>query len=660
MSGAHQERGSAAAGSGAPSAGGHVRALDGIRAVAVVLVLLFHLRLPGFSSGFLGVDIFFVLSGFLITTLLLTEHERTGRISLSEFWARRARRLLPALVILLLVVAAVTWAQGTFTERASIRGDLLATTGYVANWHLINTSSYFADIGIDSPLQHTWSLAIEEQFYLLWPLIVVGIAALLKRRPQIGVASVAVAGSVLSAMLLWLLWSTGNVDRAYMGTDARIFEPLVGAVGAACIAMPTGRRWIDRRGRILFAGGAVGLVSGVVLVAVSPSSYPLGGAMLVTLATLLLVMSVWLGHGGIVQRSLGWAPIAWIGVVSYGAYLWHWPLVVWLGVAEGTGSATITRRLGVIVSTFAIAALSYRLIESPIRRGRVRAATTGGHRSRQARRLRRTLVAIPIALLAVASISVAATQVPVVTGSTPSLMLVGDSVPRHLTVALDRAMTDRGWRVFSATFGSCPVTGEEPARADGTAVRSATHCSTHVVQEQDRIVRTSDPEIVLWWDRWSLSDFLTPAGEVVRSGTSRYWELRRTGVRHAVERLSSGGATVVFVATEPPGATIGAERCTEADCHRFVRLQIDRYHDLTSRWNAMLHRFAERHPDRAYFLSVTDVICRTDAAPCDDRIDGVPARPDGTHYEGVGETVVIATLLRLMAPVMDPLSPPSP
>ena len=659
MSGAHQERGSAAAGSGEPSAGGHVRSLDGIRAVAVVLVLLFHLRFPGFSSGFLGVDIFFVLSGFLITTLLLTEHERTGRISLAEFWARRARRLLPALVILLLAVAAVTWARGTFTERASLRGDLLATTGYVANWHLINTSSYFADIGIDSPLEHTWSLAIEEQFYLLWPLIVVGTAALLKRRPQVGVAGVAVAGSAFSAVLLWLLWSTGNVDRAYMGTDARIFEPLVGAVGAAFVALPKGRRWIDRRGGVSFALGAVGLVAGVVLVAVRPSSYPLGGALLVTLATLLLVMSLWLGHGGIVQRSLAWAPIAWIGVVSYGAYLWHWPLVVWLGANEGTG-ATLTRRLGVIVSTFAIAALSYRLIEAPIRRGRVRASTTEGHRSRSARRLRRTLVAIPIALLAVASISVAATQVPVETGPTPSLMLAGDSVPRHLTVALDRAMTDRGWRVFSATFGSCPVTGEEPARADGTAVRSATHCSTQVVQEQNRIVRTSNPEIVIWWDRWSLSDFLTSTGEVVRSGTSRYWELRREGVRRAVDRLTSGGATVVFVATEPPGATIGVERCTEADCHRFVRLQIDRYDDLTTRWNAMLRRFAERHPDRAYFLSVTDAICRTDAAPCDDRIDGVPARPDGTHYEGVGETVVIATLLRLMAPVMDPLSAPSP
>src|SRR5919107_2852331 len=132
MSGAQQEHGSAAAGSGDPSAAGHVRALDGMRAVAVLLVLFFHLRMPGFASGFLGVDIFFVLSGFLITSLLLGEFQRTERIALGEFWARRARRLLPALVILLLVVAAATWAQGTFTERASVRGDRFATRGYVA------------------------------------------------------------------------------------------------------------------------------------------------------------------------------------------------------------------------------------------------------------------------------------------------------------------------------------------------------------------------------------------------------------------------------------------------------------------------------------------------------------------------------------------------
>ena len=441
-----------------------------------------------------------------------------------------------------------------------------------------------------------------------------------------------------------------------MGTDARIFEPLIGAAGAAFIAMPRARRSIDRRGGIFFALGVTGLLSAIVLVGARPSNYPTGGAILISLATLLLVMSIWLGHGGVLRRSLGWTPIAWIGVVSYGAYLWHWPLVVWLEVDGRTGSASIFRRVGVIVLTFAIAAISFRLIEDPIRRGQVRASTSEDLRVRRARQLRRTLVAIPVALLAVASISVAATRVPPVTGSTPSLMVTGDSVPRHLTVALDRAMTDRGWRVLSATFGACPVTGEEPVRADGTVIRSFFPCSTRVVQEQDGIVRASDPDLVIWWDRWSLADFLTPAGEVVRSGTARFWELRRESLRHAVERLSSLGATVVLVATEPPGTAIDVDRCTESDCHRFVRLQIDRYHDVTSRWNAMLRRFAERHPDRAYFLSVTDVICHTDVAPCDDRIDGVPARPDGTHYEGAGQRVVIATLLRLLAPVMGPLS----
>jgi len=223
-----------------PRSSGHVPALDGMRGIAVLLVLLFHLRVPGFRAGFIGVDLFFVLSGFLITSLLLEEIRRTGRVSVPAFWARRARRLLPALVLVLLVVGIVTWATATYTERASIRGDLLATTGYVANWHLISTSTYFTDIGVDSPLEHTWSLGIEEQFYLVWPLLVFAVAAL-AIRPRNGVAVLALLGATASAVALALLWSPVAVERAYMGTDARIFEPLLGAAGAAFVASPGGR-----------------------------------------------------------------------------------------------------------------------------------------------------------------------------------------------------------------------------------------------------------------------------------------------------------------------------------------------------------------------------------------------------------------------------------
>jgi peptidoglycan/LPS O-acetylase OafA/YrhL len=628
-----------------------------MRAVAVLLVLLFHLRFPGFSSGFLGVDIFFVLSGFLITTLLLTELDRTGRISLPEFWARRARRLLPALVVLLLVVAGVTWFQGTFTERASVRGDLLATTGYVANWHLINTSSYFADIGVDSPLEHTWSLAIEEQFYLLWPLVVFGVAFLWKRRPRLGVGTVAILGSAVSAGLLWVLWSPGSVERAYMGTDARIFEPLVGAAGAALVATPSVRRWLDRWGGVVLGCGVLGLVSGILLIGASPTSYYLGGALLVTLATLMIVGPLWLGHGGVLSDALGWTPIAWIGVVSYGAYLWHWPLTVWLGARQADATGLLGRRLGVIALTFGIAALSYHAIEHPIRRGRIGPRATAP-RSRRVRQRRATLIAIPVSLLAVASISVAATRVPDIPASVPSMMLVGDSVPLQLTVALDGALTERGWRLVSATYGACAVTGETLARPDGRPLDKVKVC-TEVVRDQDEFVRDADPDLVLWWDRWSVANFLTPDGEFVRSGSARFWELRREGLGRAVERLGSRGATVVLVATEPPGLAVGGSRCTEENCPWWIRFQLDHYEDITTRWNSILRGFAERHPDRVRFVSVTDAICATDVAPCDDRIDGVPARPDGTHYKRVGEDLVIETLFRLLAPVTDPLSRPS-
>lgn len=658
MNARNEDRGAATAGSGDPAAGGHVRALDGMRAVAVVLVLLFHLRFPGFSAGFLGVDIFFVLSGFLITTLLLTELDRTGRISLPEFWARRARRLLPALVVLLLVVAAVTWFGGTFTERASVRGDLLATTGYMANWHFINTSSYFVDIGVDSPLEHTWSLAIEEQFYLLWPLVVFGVTLLWKRRSRLGVGTVALVGSAVSAGLLWLLWSPGSVERAYMGTDARIFEPLVGAAGAALVAAPTVRRWLDRRGGVVLGLGLLGLVAGMLLIGASPSSYYVGGALLVSLATLMIVGPLWIGSGGFLGDGLGhvlgWSPIAWIGVVSYGAYLWHWPITVWLGARQADGAGLLARRLAAIALTFAIAAISYHAIEHPIRRGRIGARATTDAGARRVRRRRVTLAAIPVSLLTVACLSVAATRIPDIPTSVPSMMMVGDSVPLQLTVAMDRALADRGWRLVSATYGACAVTGERLARPDGRPVDKVEFCTEQIVRDQDRFVRETDPDVVLWWDRWSLANFFTADREFVRSGSGRFWDLRREGLRRAVERLGSRGATVVLMATEPPGLAIEKHRCTPDRCPWWVRFQLDHYDDITTRWNSILRRFAEHHPDRVRFVSVTDVICATDVAPCDDRIDGVPARPDGSHYKRVGEELVIETILRMLAPVMDP------
>ena len=640
--------------SGDPSARAHVRALDGMRAVAVVLVLLFHLQVPAFSSGYLGVDVFFVLSGFLITTLLLGELDRTGRISLPDFWARRARRLLPALLVVLVVVALGTRLTGTFTERTAVRGDLLATAGYVANWHLIGTSSYFVDDGIDSPLEHTWSLAIEEQFYLLWPILVLA-AATLSKRPRAAVGSVAIGLAAASAVLLWILWAPGGVERAYMGTDARIFEPLIGAAGAAIVASPRLRRHLERWAGVILALGVAALIGGIVVTAAIPTIYYRGGAMLVSVGTLAILAPLWMGHGRPLQLALGWGPIAWIGVVSYGVYLWHWPLTIWLGARDPGRSPTTIGRLAVVVSTFAVAAASYYLIERPIRRGR--SIGRGDRRVRRAKRLRRTLVAIPLSLLAVAGISVAATRVPPITRSVPVMMLVGDSVPLHLTSALEARLLERGWRLVSAAGGACAPTGESMARPDGTPVWNEDLCTKEIVTEQNELIERTDPDVIVWWDRWSLSDFFTEGGDHVASGTDRFWKLRRQRLASATGRLASDGAQIVLVATEPPG--VGARsRCTQVRCPRWVRFQIDHYEDITRVWNSILRRFAARHPDGVRFVSVTDVVCRTDEAPCDDRIDGVTARPDGTHYEGAGEQLVIETLLGRLQPMMRSMAAP--
>lgn len=222
----------------APPAGprlAHEPALDGLRGLAVAAVVAFHLE--HLTGGFLGVDLFFVLSGFLITSLLLVEAGGRGRIGLGRFWSRRARRLLPALFLLLVGVAALILRFTPADDRPGFRGDALSTLAYVANWHaLADTAGYWDIFAQPSPLDHMWSLAIEEQFYLASPLLVVGVLALARRRSGSGdrwVAAVAGAGALASFAVLAATFSAVDTSRAYYGTDARVGPALLGAAPAA-------------------------------------------------------------------------------------------------------------------------------------------------------------------------------------------------------------------------------------------------------------------------------------------------------------------------------------------------------------------------------------------------------------------------------------------
>ncbi|MCA1716276.1 MAG: acyltransferase family protein, partial [Actinobacteria bacterium] len=364
-------------------------------------VLLYHAGLAWIPGGFLGVEVFFVISGYLITSLLLTEWRQRGRIDLAGFWLRRARRLLPALYLLL----AVTLAFAVVflpEEVAGLRGDAIAAFGYVINWYLVlGQESYFETVGRPSLLQHLWSLAIEEQFYVLWPLLfAAGISFGIKRWRRRRLLLAALVGAAASALLMAFLYRP-DVDpsRLYYGTDTRAAGLLIGAALAFvwapgrvpdsdrmdCLAAarhiwPHNNRWLGRLRRrwswiaplLLDALGLAALGGLVWFCLRLDETQPFlfrGGFALVALTTAVLIMVVVHPRARLGAGLLGRWPLRWLGLRSYGIYLWHWPVFMVTRPELDVpidGLPLLALRLA---TTVMLAALSYRYVETPIRRG---------------------------------------------------------------------------------------------------------------------------------------------------------------------------------------------------------------------------------------------------------------------------------------------------
>lgn len=353
--------------------GSHFGGLDGLRAIAVGLVLVYHL-FPGVApGGFLGVDVFFVISGFLITALLLREWERHGKIRLWDFWRRRARRLLPAIGVVLLVCTTIAFLVGG-DPLVGIGRQLLGAATFSSNWlFILDGADYFAH---DTPelFRNVWSLAIEEQFYLVLPLLVI---LLLRFGPKARWLRIAVfAGlGLASASLMWRLVSPEmDATRIYFGSDAHSFGLFFGAALAA--ALPLQGRTVPgaaRQGTLLVVT-ALGLGSLIVLAAAlregSAASFQ-GGLQLATLAALVTIWAI-TRPGSIAGKLLDCFPLRWVGHRSYGIYLWHWPLLVLAQAAMAPWSRTNVGSWiiggAVLVATLGIAELSYRYIEQPVRR----------------------------------------------------------------------------------------------------------------------------------------------------------------------------------------------------------------------------------------------------------------------------------------------------
>jgi peptidoglycan/LPS O-acetylase OafA/YrhL len=644
---------------------GRNRALDGVRALAVALVLADHGGLPGLTGGFVGVDIFFVLSGFLITSLLLAEHRSSARLDLAAFWARRARRLLPALVVMVVT----TWlVRGLFAPDAvtGLRTDALAALLWVANWRFaVQGTDYFTLGQNASPLQHTWSLGVEEQFYVLWPLLICALIALAGRRAGTGrttarlVAAVAATGVLASALWTNVLAGEASASRVYFGSDCRAQALLVGAFAAAVFAPcgPSGvpKRWSARR-----APGVAALLGLLTLGALAhrasgTSSEYRGGLLILTaLAAALLIVGVALQPDGLVSRLLASRPLVLTGRVSYGIYLWHWPVFLALtGLRTGlTGLPLLALRCTV---TAILAAASWVLVERPVtvlrvipRRllpaaavGVLAAATLvccGGSPQRQA--------AIPTADDAppgfsagsqLAGATVTSTPAPTKQAPTSSTRrpgqpvtvdVFGDSIGwtlvHYLPATPGFAFTDR-------TVLGCGVVRGGPYSYFGKVSDQQSRCDDWPRTWAAQLAKDRPDVVLLVVGRWETMD-RTHDGQWMHVGQPAFDSYLRTELAQAFDVLAATGARVV-VTTEPFN-----RRGEQPDGSLYPEDQPER----VTRWNAVLAGAVTASPG----VRVLDLNHQLGPqGKFTFSVDGIQVRSDGVHLTPAGVSWLTPWLL---------------
>lgn len=392
----------------------YIPALDGIRTLAVVAVVLYHLHLPWAQGGLIGVTMFFVLSGYLITRLLLAEFGQTGRIDLKDFWLRRARRLVPAIVTVVVVTAALCTVFN-HVMLTKMRPDILPSLLFVNNWwQVLNNVSYFDALGDPSPLTHFWSLAIEEQFYLVWPPLLLALLGLGMRRGAVR-RTVLVLAAVSAAAMALLYNPSQDPSRLYYGTDTRAFSLLLGAWLAFIperlmnpLRLLRGRAAVEERPWQLDAVGAVGLVGLALMVGFTNgyTSFQYQGGMLLATFLTMMVIAAAVQRDGAISRVLSLPPLVWLGQRSYGIYLWHYPVLLLMNPVADINDTPWWMLIIQVAVVLVASELSYRFVEMPVRRGAlgalVRRVRTEGLRPMDAARTHPVRCALLALTLAVA------------------------------------------------------------------------------------------------------------------------------------------------------------------------------------------------------------------------------------------------------------------
>jgi peptidoglycan/LPS O-acetylase OafA/YrhL len=630
-----------------PTSFGHKPALDGLRAVAVLSVMAFHFGSTVFEGGFLGVDTFFVLSGYLITSLLITEWGRSRTIDFVAFWARRAKRLLPALFLALLLVGVWAYFEADPTRLDSIRGDMLWTLFYGANWHLIASGqSYFDLFSEASPLRHAWSLAIEEQFYLLWPLITFAALKAGKGRTNV-LAGVCVGGIVASSAVMVITFDSKDPSRAYYGTDSRASQLLIGALLAIVLTRwrPTTQR--QQRGVHVLGVVAVAFMLWAFTNTSDTQSWLYyGGFLLFAVATAFLITSIVQPARSPVTWFLSLGPMRWIGLISYGLYLYHWPVVVAISEPR-TGLSGWDLALVRLVATFGISALSYYLVELPIRHGAIK-----GQVARVVAPASFVVVAIisifltaggrePPAFLGASPGSVVESPGPSVvtdpTGPAPApalgnVLLLGDSVAASLGDALAQEAATRGIALHTATRPGCGLITGIPTLPDGTEVPWGRACSDGTMPYLTSQIADQAPTTVLWLSTWETADRRV-GGRVYRFGTKAADKVVMDRLEESRKLITANGARLVLLTNAPSAERSETHVRDPAEDAKIERL------------NRILEKFASEHPETVSLVDLAAIVC-PNGTPCPEQVEGVTLRPrDGGHFEGGGPGWVAPRLL---------------